>query len=188
MKSGNTPRSRLNVQRAFTLIEIMIVIGVVGLVMAWGLPAIFRSLKKEGMRKAVSEIMEGCSHARAQAILQGVPAEFVIRAADGHMSVQSVTVSAGNESEWSTISTDNQPVPTTTPSAPIFSAKLSDDIAIQLLDVNFRDHMELDEAHVRFYPNGTSDEFTIVMQSTDGETRKISLEVVTGLAEMQVIK
>jgi len=55
------------------------------------------------------------------------------------------------------------------------------------LYVNLKDQMEADEAHVRFYPNGTSDEFTIVLESK-GEIRKISLECVTGLPAVQVIR
>lgn len=162
---------------AFTLIEIMIVVGMIAIIMAWGLPSFVHTLQKDPMRQAVSDMMEGLSHARAQAILSGTPSEFVIRAEGGQLAVQQVGgVGSG------------QTVAGTTGGHSGFSARLSDDIAIEMLDVNFHDMMQAGEAHVRFHPNGTSDEFTIVLRSLAGEWRKISLEVTTGLADWEVIK
>ena len=40
-------------------------------------------------------------------------------------------------------------------------------------------------AEVRFYPNGTCDELTLVLLSERQERRNIWLEVVTGLAFME---
>jgi len=63
---------------------------------------------------------------------------------------------------------------------------LSNELVIEELAVNFLPLKDADEARVRFYPNGTSDEFTIVVQRR-GQWRKISLDIVTGLAELQVL-
>ena len=54
--------------RAFTLIEIMMVVAIMGLMAAMGLPSIMMALKKEGMRKAVDDIEQVCSEARGRAI------------------------------------------------------------------------------------------------------------------------
>ena len=43
---------------AFTLIEIMIVVAIIGIVMAMGVPSVVRTMEKEGMRKAISDIVE----------------------------------------------------------------------------------------------------------------------------------
>ncbi|MBI3191776.1 MAG: hypothetical protein HYZ36_03845, partial [Pedosphaera parvula] len=133
------------------MIEIMIVVGMIAIIMAWGLPSFVNSMRKNSMRQAVSDLMEGLSHARARAILSGVPAEFVIGADGGQLSVQSAAGAAGQADSAGGRSN--------------FSAHLGEDIAIDMLDVNFHDQMQADEARVRFYPNGTCDEFTIVIHS-----------------------
>jgi prepilin-type N-terminal cleavage/methylation domain-containing protein len=61
---SHDPRPR----NAFTLIEIMIVVAIIGLVAAMGLPSMIMALHKEGLRKAVSDLQDVCSEARAQAI------------------------------------------------------------------------------------------------------------------------
>jgi hypothetical protein len=69
----------------------------------------------------------------------------------------------------------------------VFSARLNENVAVTLLYVNLKDQMEADETRVHFYPNGTSDEFTMIVQAGNG-MRKISLESVTALATVQVIQ
>lgn len=144
--------------RGFTLIEIMIVVGIIGLIMAMGIPSIARSLRKEGMRKAASDLVEACSGARAAAILTGQTADLVIRPHDK-------TVSGGT-----------------------FTGSFPENVGIEILGVNFVELQEADEARVHFYGNGTCDEFTIVLTSDENKAVKISLEVVTGLADVEVIR
>jgi prepilin-type N-terminal cleavage/methylation domain-containing protein len=174
-------------RRAFTLIELMVVIGLVAIIMAAGIPPFARAMRKEGLRKAVSDVVEGCSHARAQAILHGTPTELVIRAQDGQLSVRQLPRHNSDGPGSRNPFLEEEPVQRKTPG---FTAKLPDDIAVLFLDVNFQDHMASDnftEARVRFYPNGTSDEFTIILSSLSAE-QKISLEVVTGLTRVEVIR
>ncbi len=144
--------------RAFTLIEIMIVVAIIGVIMTMGVPSIVRSLRKEGMRKAVSDLMEACNAARADAIISAKTSDMVIRPQDR-------TITGGK-----------------------FSATLPENVFIQILGVNFIELQDADEARVHFYLNGTSDEFTILLQSDQMEARKITLEVVTGLADVEVIR
>ncbi|MSU63470.1 MAG: type II secretion system protein [Pedosphaera sp.] len=168
----------------FTLIELMVVVGILSIVLAMGIPSIARALKKEGLRKGESDLMEACSHARAQSILSGLPMELAIRAQGGQISVEPLKNMDGHNSstagEFSEV-TPPRPPPKS------FSATLDDDIAIRVLAVNFKDQMEFPEVRVRFFPNGTSDEFTIMFFSAQGE-RKVSLDVVTGLANSQIIR
>ena len=170
-------------RRAFTLIELLIVIGIMSIVMAIGIPSFVRALRKESLRKAVSDMVEGCSYARAQAILKSTPMELVIRAEGGHISVEPLRQSEAS----SDVSEASEPRPAAASGSVQFSAQLPDDVAVKLLYVNFQDQMQAPEARVRFFPNGTCDEFTAILFSANGE-RKISVDVVTGLADVDVIR
>ncbi len=181
--AGNRPRirnSKLRIpnSRGFTLIEIMIVVGIIGIVLAAGIPAMFRNLKKDALRQAVTDLVEGCSYARSHAIMSGVPAEFRIRA-DGALIVprsgdSSAPKSSGDAGEGFTGSS-------------IFQRRLDRDVAIELINLNFKERMGDLEVRVRFYPNGTADEFTVIITSTQGSF-KISTDVVSGLADAERLR
>jgi hypothetical protein len=47
--------------------------------------------------------------------------------------------------------------------------------------------MDAEEARVKFFPNGTSDDFTIVLESSAG-TRKVSLDCITALPDLEIIR
>ncbi len=168
----------------FTLVEIMIVVAIIGIFAAAGLPSIIKLVSPNPLRKAVTDVVEGCSHARAQAILQGRPMEFVITA-DGAMSVRAAPERTESQS-GSTLSFST-PAPAPVAETHNFSAHLHQDVAISLLDVNFVDHMQAENATVRFFPNGTCDDFTVVLE-WDGGIRKVSTEVVTGLTDTVVMR
>ncbi len=135
----------------------MIVIAITALVLAVGIPSIFRAAERDSLRSAVNGIVEACSMARAQAILSGQVQELVIRPLEG-------TVSAPGMTEVVVIPKN---------------------VTIELLGVNFVELQTAEDARVRFFPNGTSDEFTIVLRSDKNEWRKISLEPVTALADVE---
>ena len=170
---------------AFTLVEIMIVVGILGMVLAMAMPSFIQSMRKDPLRLAVSDIVEGCSKARALAILQGVPAELIIRAVDGQLTVAPVRdkraeePAAGEEPSGRLAGVNSM--------SPVFSARLNENVAVTLLYLNLKDQMHAEETRIHFYPNGTSDEFAIVLQNERG-TRKISLECVTGFANVEVIR
>ena len=172
-------------RRAFTLIEIMVVVGVLAIVLAMGVPPFIRMMRKDSLRQAVSDIEEACSKARAEAILHGVPTEVVLRAADGQVTVAPVPDSPTGKTVGGAESSEQPADAATRPT--VFSARLREDIAVTLLYVNLKNRMEAEESRVHFYPNGTSDEFTIVLQGAQG-VQKISLECVTGLASVEVLR
>jgi prepilin-type N-terminal cleavage/methylation domain-containing protein len=168
--------------RGFTLIEIMIVVAIMGIMLTAGIPVINRAFNRDELGKAVNDIIEGCKAARDRAILQGIPFEFIVKES-GELAVEPArdndssqppsaqpiaTRSASRAAEW--IGAD-------------FPRQFGEHVAIELIDVNFIDHMGVDEARVRFYPNGTSDEFTVVMATAKEGQRQITLDVVTGLAD-----
>lgn len=180
----------------FTLIEIMLVMALMGVVMTIGLPSMFRAMKKSPMRQAVSDLQEACRTARTMAILQGTPAEVVVNATDGGISVRPVAdvreqdsgaQAAAAEAEAARREAELSDAPAATP-VPTFSARLPDSIAFKKLLVNLRDQMDNEDARVRFYPNGTCDAFTATLFSEENEERVISLEITTGRDDMEIIR
>ena len=141
------------------MIEVMIVVGIMGLILAMGMPSFVKTLRREGMQKAVHDLDEACKAARADAIMNQHTADLVIHPLDGTIS------------------------------APGFkTASLPKNVDIQIMGVNFVQYEHEDEAKVHFFPNGTSDEFTIVLQDDQFQTRQISLDVMTALPDLTVIR
>ena len=162
---------------AFTLIEIMMVVAIIGLVMTMGVPSILRAKQQEPMRKAVDDMMQICSHARAQAILHGVTMAVVFHPQSKQVALAGVEA-AGPPGDSN---------PSTAGASSLNSTQFADSVIIDMLDVNLLEYKDADEAHVRFFPNGTSDEMTLILHFKD-QYRKITLEVTTGLASFEVMR
>jgi len=189
MRPAHKPRTRIPATGGdgFTLIEIMMVVGILGMVLVMGMPAFIQSIRKDPLRQSVSDIETACSKAREAAILRGSPVELVIRAEGGQLTVVPTHDDNTGQTAASEEALGQSAEPSTDKAAsqsPVFSARLNENVAVTLLYVNLKDQMEAEESRVHFYPNGTSDEFTIILQFGN-EMRKISLEVVTALVNVE---
>jgi len=65
----------------------------------------------------------------------------------------------------------------------VAASKLPDGVDFAMLDINQQDFGASEWAKVWFYPNGTSDEMTIVLHDRTDWT-KISLEFSTGMSRV----
>ena len=134
----------------FTLIELMIVIGIVAIVMGLGVPTLVRVFRKEALRQAVSDIIEVASNARAMAIQRGETVELVF-----NPEARTVSAGGGGGGEQKPGLTAQNHNSTTWP----------DSLTLEMLDVNFVEHRTAPQARVRFFPNGTCDEATIILRN-----------------------
>jgi prepilin-type N-terminal cleavage/methylation domain-containing protein len=157
---------------AFTLIELMITLGIIGIVAVLGVPTLVRIFHKEALRQSVSDIIEVAANARALAIQRGEMAEL-------NFNIEGRTVSmsggggGGGEGSGPVTARDRS------------SAQWSDSVALEMLDINFIEHKDAPQATVRFFPNGTCDELTLILKNDRNEYRMISWEVTTGLASVE---
>jgi prepilin-type N-terminal cleavage/methylation domain-containing protein len=174
---------------AFTLIELMVVVAILAVILTIGIPFVRMAIDNgKGMTKAMKDIQEACSHARAIAILQQTTAELRIHPGDGTFEVSAAAARttetfspdvSGREWRMGSRGSGGGEAPKG------FTARLPTGIHIEGLGVNGEDWTEDEVAHVRFYPNGTCDAMSVVLLSDENERRNIWLEVVTGLPEVE---
>lgn len=145
---------------AFTLIEIMVVVGIIGLIMAMGVPTLYQLFNKKGFRKSVSDFQEVCVAARQQAIMQGVTTSVVFHPHEGRCEV------GGNETGVS--------------GGMAHSARLEDGATIEGLGIGGRDYTDQEVVRVQFFPNGTCDLLQLALLSEKGERIGIETDIVTG--------
>jgi prepilin-type N-terminal cleavage/methylation domain-containing protein len=150
-------KTRPHCAAAFTLIEIMMVVAILGLTLAMGIPSFVRSIKREGMGKVERDLVEACGDARRAAILNNQTTDLVFRPVERSFSVPGVF---GPE-------------------------VIPNDILIETLGINFSAMENQDEARVHFTPGGTSDEFIIILHGSDGSYRTIYLDCVTALVRVE---
>lgn len=152
---------------AFTLIEIMLVVAILGLVLGISVPSFVRAYHKEPMRKVLVGVMEACAAARAQAIIQGKTVSLVFQPHEGTFSVEGGTTAAAALKPGAST-----------------SGQIDESVAIEMLDVNLIEFREADVAQIRFFANGTCDEFTLILRSDRNEWRKLSVESTTGIVSV----
>lgn len=155
------------VSRAFTLIEIMIVVGIIGMIAAMGVPSIAKALQKEGLRKAVSDVEDVYFSAREKAIVENKTVEVDIYPREGRFGVEG-TVGGGNSGTVVNAHTGKTVV-----------ATLPSDVKFAMVDIFRQDYSQSEPARIFFNPDGTSDEAVLVLISK-GKAQKITLEYATG--------
>jgi len=176
-RNSSEKRSRcdrvLRGHSAFTLIEIMIVVSIMMIIMGVGVPSVIRALERDDLARGLNDTIEGCKTARDRAILQAVPYEFVLTA-EGQMEVRALPLEGGPIGA-------PRATPQAVPAGPYsgFPRHLGEDVIIQMVDVNFISRMDTPEARVRFFPNGTCDEFTVVY-NWKGKQRSVMADIITG--------
>jgi Tfp pilus assembly protein FimT len=140
------------------LIEIMMVVAIIGLTLVMGIPSFLRVIRRDGMRKLEYDLLGACKDARRAAIMGNQPVDLVI-----HPRNRTIDMPGGKQET------------------------IPDEVVIDVLGVNFIDLEQADSARIRFFPNGTSDEFTILVHSSTTYV-KIYLDTITALPVVENIR
>ena len=180
-KARSAAPSVVGMSGGFTLIELMIVIAIMAIIMTMSIPLVYKASHREPLNKAVRDMVEVCSQARAMAILQGKMIELVFHPREGRCEVAGMArPKSQDESEESAVSAP--PAPNSG-----LSAQISDKLSIEMLDVNLIEYKDAEYTRVRFYPNGTCDEFTLILHSDRGEWIKLWLEITTSVINVGAV-
>lgn len=176
----------------FTLIELMVVVGIIAIVMTASIPFMRRAIDSpKGMAGAFKVFSETCQEARAMAILQQTVTELRIRG-DGTLEVSAVGsggVSSPSRMESRDLSGKEWRMPDRTESSASTGhapKKLPDGVGIEAILANGEDVTDIDVARVRFFANGTCDELQMVLfYPENNERRQVWLDVVTAVADFE---
>ena len=187
----NPHSSNWSARSAFTLIELMVVIGLIMIVMSIGIPRLIYN-NETPLGGTLSAVMDACAAARTKAILSGQPTKVVVDSENYSVTVGGASIKPKTELEILNSDTtnfdslDDEPKPTPQ-TGTSFSGKIHADVGVDFLAVNFKDMLDEGRAEINFYPNGTSDEFAIGMRhiTGDGVQRFVHLDSVTGLAYLK---
>jgi prepilin-type N-terminal cleavage/methylation domain-containing protein len=176
------PRPRVG----FTLIELMVVIGIIAVVLMMAVPNLYRYLHPNALQKGMDDVMAACHEAREAAVLSGTATALAIDLRTKTFSIRGASaqpsVDSPPPSEFAELNPRHVAAPVAVSG---HSYQLSDRVVIEGLGINGLDYTTDEQAEVRFYPRGTSDELSIVL--TDGPNqRNIILDSVTGYPDFEV--
>ncbi len=178
----------MKVGGGFTLIEIMIVVSIMAIAMTMSVPIVYKVWHKAPMRKAVADVVEVCSNARARAILTGSDTTVVFHPREGGFGLGAGPAPKTDGSGPKITVKDsgaNLPAIAPSQSGSGLSGHLGDQVIIYLLDINMSgiEYRDAESATVRFHPNGTADEMKMIL--FDGkEYIGIETEITTGLVNV----
>ena len=191
---SNQSRLARDASGAFTLIEIMVVIGIMAIIFAISMPSIYRQMHKDSMRQAVIDVLEACSKARERAILTGQPCEVHIRPGDRMISVTGSSApppAAGANRSYSFAGEagNEQIVEHKSSTGELFSAKITDRITFFYIAINELEELQQEEeVAITFNSDGTADQAILVLRGDDNEVRGIVVDVITGIATVEQSK
>lgn len=180
----------------FTLLELMIVLGIAAILMTMTIPFVGGILNDRPVVKTTNDILDVLSQARAQAILKGKPAvvrifprQGVFKALPAGVYVEKADPAALEATAALTPSLPEDPAAVSHSDLDsgnaVATAVLPEDIVLEMVDINFVSRKDDELAEAFFYPNGTCDALTIVFQRGSDQWRLIRVDILTGMAEFE---
>ena len=158
-------------KRAFTLVEIMVVVAVMGLLIGISIPAFRNIVKKAPLEQGISDVESLCRQARAEAIVKQQAMDVLFNDAEEIVALTTAArvITAPDPFTGLMIKTTEE-------------THLIDQVALEV-DLQIiepePDEFTADEIRIRFYPNGTSETLELRVVG-DAEAYRLTLDPVTG--------
>lgn len=157
----------------FTLVELTIAVFMLGTVLAIATPYFVRSYNAAQLSSTARSLTTACQLARLQAVLRQRPAELHLDFARQNAWVQQALPSATDVDRVTVLHT----------------VALSDRVALVSAQLADEPARKEGEVVIRFYPSGTSDAATVVVQRADGrEALAVMVDPVIGRARVNSLK
>ena len=161
-------------KRAFTLVEILVVLAVGALLLGIGIPAFRKIINKAPLEQGISDVESLCRQARAEAIVRQRAMDVVLNEAEEIVALTTAArvINAPDPFTGLMIKTTEE-------------TQLIDQVflPVDLVDLQIiepaPDEFTLDEIRIRFYPNGTSETLAVRVVGDD-EAYLLTLDPVTG--------
>jgi len=160
-------------KRAFTLVEIMVVVAVMGLLVGISIPAFRSFAKKAPLEQGISDVESLCRQARAEAIVRQQSVDVLFNEAEKIVVLTTAARVINAPDPFTGLM-----IKTTEETQLIDRAFLPFMVDLQIIEPEL-DEFTLDEIRIRFYPNGTSETLELRVVG-DGEAYRLTLDPVTG--------
>ena len=158
-------------KRAFTLVEIMVVVAVMGLLVAISIPAFLNIFKKAPLEQGISDVETLCRQARAEAILKQQAMDVVFNEAEEIVTLTTAARVVTGPDPFTGLM-----IKTIEETRLIDRAFLQVDL--QIIEPEPGEFTQ-NEIRIRFYPNGTSETLALRVVG-DGDAYLLTLDPVTG--------
>ena len=158
-------------KRAFTLVEIMVVVAVMGLLIGISIPAFRSIIKKAPLEQGISDVESLCRQARAEAIVRQQAMDVLFNEAEEIVALTTAArvIIAPDPFTGLTVKVTEE-------------TQLIDQVALEV-DLQIiepeSDEFTVGEIRIRFYPNGTSETLAVRVVGDD-EAYLLTLDPVTG--------
>ena len=170
--------------RAFTLVELLVATAIGLIILGLAVP-VLREIRRPPIAQAAKDFLDACMHARARAIMEGRATQLAIRNAGRELAVelapQGVLGAANGVSSASAKEAGYEGPP------PSFLREFPEEILYERIDVNTLSFLQASATAVRFYPNGTSDQFEAVITWRRTEPRLLTIDMMTGLGNAKAL-